>query len=280
MDTPQNAVKYKDHPHTEYLSYSRAYKFITSKKDFIKTYILKERKAQKESNKFTIVHQLIQKYFQNKDGFMQYMTICKDKEIKNTLDEFVDFINLNYNKDLKECFEHKIFEHKLIHLDLQLLGYTDALSGDSIIEIKGESINSLKLKKLQYTLQQVIYTRIFSDMLSDKLKPNFYFISIPLTYPYEISRFNFPNIWVQDVNRLFFDKIYPEYMDYILTCKNLLGNDCFDTNKKPENRRETLNKLVDKGLLSIDFECTPTDFEYKNLQINSVSNNYKVDIYK
>ena len=259
----------------EYLSYSRAFIFSQSKYEFIKTYIFRERREEKVSSKFKLLHEIIQKYFKDRKEYYNYMTICADKELKHILDSFIVFINLDYNKDIKKVFECKVFEKELTDDKNKILGRIDALSGDSILEIKGESDKSISKKRFRYALQQVIYCNLFNQFTGG-VNPKYYLLSIPMTYPYEISRFSFSYLWIEEVDRIFKTRILPQYNEYVLKLKSVLGEDCFL--KKHSDKNKILNWLVNENLLTIDHQIKDNDWDYRDLQLNIIGNKNRVAI--
>lgn len=280
----------------EYLSYSRAYVFLNNRWEFIRTYILKEKKEKKDS-KFHRMHKIIENFFVNPSSLEEkkkkystkqlndFYLASQNKYLLNEsetefLDNFKLFINLDYNTDLKKCMNNKIFNKWLKDDNLKIRAELDSLDGTMILDFKGETIKTLHQKKLKYGLQQVIYSHLFKYNF-DVNFILFYFISLPLTYPYNFSRFTFPKMWIEGIEKLFFNKILPEYQEYVFKLKQIFGDDIFfrDVSK---SKSEILNKLVKHKLLSVDFEISPSPYEYKDLDLmitEDYSNRSKIDFY-
>ena len=276
---------------SDYLSYSRAYTFITDRWDFVRQYILKEPKYEKE-NKFKRMHKLLKIYFketekivnqdkkmskQRKEFYKNYSDKHLVTESENEfLKRFLDFINIDYNKDIKRCLEEGFYELEIEDSIYKIRGEIDCTDGHMIIDFKGEGIGSLKMKKLKYAMQQVVYEHLYKHKLKTP-EVKFYFLSLPLTKPYSFNRFTFPSIWTDGVKQLFFDKIHKEYTEYVEDLKRVLGNDVFL--KKFDNHSEVLNILNKNKLLSVDFEIVPSSYELKDLDLMMLGDKNKVELY-
>ena len=278
----------------EYLSYSRAFTFIENKWKFIKIYILKQRKLQ-EISKFHRMHKIIEIYFKNKDLLIKKEKKYQTKQLNDFYNNakksylltdsesdfliaFQNFINMKYNADLKKCLESKIFSKKLKCEEKKIRGELDCVDASTIIDFKGETIDSLKYKKLKYALQQVIYMYLFKTSLNLK-NVNYYFLSLPLSYPFDFNRFTFPDSWLEGVYTLFFNKILPEYNKYITKLKEILGQDIFYRRVEQQEHTDILNILVESKLLSVDFELTPSSYEYNDLDLQIYGNKHMVEFY-
>ena len=282
-----NAKKIK----TDYLSYSRAYSFITDKWDFVRTYILKENERDKD-NKFKRMHKLIKYYYTDRDKIVRqtnnttkdlkefykkfsdkfYVTKSEDSFLK----KFKDFIDMDYNQDIKSCLVNGVHEAFIQDDKKKIRGELDCADSSIVLDFKGEPISSLRTKKLKYGLQAVIYKYLYIIKTKNE-NMRLYFLSLPLVYPYSFARFTFPSIWIDGVRDLFFKKIYPNYMEYVENLKKALGNNVFT--KHFTDKKEVLNILNKNKLLSVDFEITPNAYELRDLDIMMVGDKHKEEFF-
>ena len=259
----------------DYLSYSRAHLFLNDKLSFFRKYILKDLGPKKSPTIFDKFHESAKPFFKGDKDWSPFKKPDKPTQqevhIFRALNSLSDVCRLSQNLNIKEALQQGEYEKEIVSVPNKLRGFVDVFHEDTIIDFKGEMLQSIKLKKFKYALQESVYRMIMNDnmiMLKD-----FIFISVKLSQPYTVSIFNFPGGWCVEVMRALQDLIIPQYERYMKKVKKLFGDDIFERNLKPAERFDVFEKGARAKLFPIRQMIVPKDWEYLHLKDGDLKEN-------
>ena len=221
-----------------YLSYSRAYKFITDKKGFVDKYVFgieePESASRRDLKKFHLLFQEFCKFEtieQALKNHPKYITEnCENwakpntktrKELESkghifikpselaSIQSHLFQLTLKPFADVREILIDSVSEEMIYDDQQKFRGRCDFFAQNKgIVELKSQSELSFKLMKFRYALQQVFYTLMLRNF-------NFYFLLAPQSYPYELNFIDIDYEYLAAVEKHLEEVVVNEYFKFI-----------------------------------------------------------------
>ena len=222
-----------------YLSYSRAYTFITDKKKFVEKYIFgckpKESASRIQLKKFHDMFEKFCKYDTYGDALMnnpKYITFSdtdnylkpntkarKQAELEGkifiteteetALISHLEQLQMKPFSIVKDILKKSVSEEMIYDEKHKYRGRCDFFAlNEGVVELKSQSEDSFRMMKFRYGLQQVFYTNMLDNF-------NFYFLLAPQTFPYELKLVDIDSEYLAAIEKYLEEEVSPKYFKFI-----------------------------------------------------------------